>query len=53
VDALFETLLIGKARVAFSESTVGDVRLDLLSLADRQALERMIVAIRSRCFSSK
>ena len=45
VNAILETLLIGKARIAFTELDVGDVGIDLFILAHSQAVERMIVAI--------
>jgi hypothetical protein len=45
VDAILETLLIGKARIAFAELDVGDVSIDLFIPAQSQAVERMIVAV--------
>ena len=51
VDAIFEALLIGKARVAFSELDVGDVRVELFIFADRQTIERVIVAVRCQLFA--
>src|SRR5574342_498200 len=43
VDAILETLLIGKARIAGAVLDVGDVSIDLFILADFQAVERVIV----------
>ena len=51
VDAILEALLIGKARIAFAELDVGDVRIDLFIFADRQAVERVIVAVRGQLFA--
>ena len=45
VDAILETFLIGKARIAFAEVDVGEVSIDLFVPAQSQAVERMIVAI--------
>jgi len=45
VDALLETLLLGKARIACAVLDVGDVGIDLFILADLQAIERVIVGI--------
>jgi len=45
VEAILESLLIGKARIAFTELDVGDVSIDLFILADLQAVERVIVGI--------
>ena len=45
VDAILETLLIGKARIACAVLDVGDVGIDLFILADLQAVERVIVGI--------
>ena len=53
VDALLETLLIGKARVTFAELDVGDVGIDLFTLAHRQIVERMIVAIGGQLLALK
>ena len=45
VNAILETLLIGKARIACAVLDVGNVRIDLFILADLQAVERVIVGI--------
>jgi len=43
VDAILETFLIGKARIACAVLDVGDVSIELFFLADLQAVERVIV----------
>jgi hypothetical protein len=43
--------LLGKARIAFAELDIGDVGIDLFILAERQAVERMIVAIGGELFA--
>lgn len=53
VDAILEALLIGKARISFSELDVGDVSIDLFIPAYSQAVERMIVAIGGQLFALK
>jgi hypothetical protein len=45
VDAILETLLLGKTWIAFAELDVGNVGIDLFLPAYRQAVERMIVAV--------
>jgi hypothetical protein len=45
VDAILETFLIGKARIACAVLDVGDVSIELFFLADLQAVERVIVGI--------
>ena len=45
VEAILETLLIGKARIACAVLDVGNVSIDLFILADLQAVERVIVGI--------
>jgi len=42
---IFETLLLGKTRIACAVLDVGDVSIDLFILADLQAVERVIVGI--------
>ena len=51
VDAILEAFLLGKARIAFAELDVGDVSIDLFIFADRQAVERMIVAVGGELFA--
>lgn len=51
--AIFETLLIGKTRIALAELDVGDVGVESFIFADRQAVQRMIVAIGGELFSMK
>ena len=53
VNAILETLLIGKARIACAVLDVGNVGIDLFSLADLQAVERMIVGIGGQLFALK
>ena len=53
VDAILETLLIGKARIACAVLDVGDVSIDLFILADLQAVERVIVGIGGQLFVLK
>ena len=53
VDAILETLLIRKARIACAVLDVGDVRIDLFILADLQAVERVIVGIGGQLFALK
>src|SRR6476619_7974313 len=53
VDAILETLLLGKAWIAFAELDVGDVRIDLFLFAYRQAVERMIIAVRGQLLALK
>ena len=51
MDAIFEALLIGKARVAFSELDIGDIGVELFIFADRQTVERVIVAVCCQLFA--
>jgi hypothetical protein len=53
VDAILETLLIGKTWIAFAELDVGDVGIDLFLPAYRQAVERMVVAVGSELLALK
>jgi hypothetical protein len=53
VEAILETFLIGKTRIAFSEVDVGDVGIDLFIPAHSQAVERMIVAVRGQWLALK
>ena len=53
MDAILETLLLGKARIAFAELDVGDVRIDLFIPAYSQAVERMIVAVGGQLLALK
>ena len=53
VDAILETLLIGKARIAFAVLDVGDVSIDLFIPAQLQAVERVIVGIGGQLFALK
>ncbi len=48
---IFETLLISKARIALAELDVGDVRVHLFLFADRQTVQRIIVAIGGEFFA--
>ena len=48
---IFETLLIGKARIALAELDIGDVRVQLFIFADRQTVQRMIVTIGGEFFA--
>ena len=50
MNAILETLLLCKVRIPFAELDVGDVGVDLFIPADRQAVERMIVAIGGQLF---
>lgn len=43
--AVLETLLIGEARIALAELDVGDVGVESFLFADRQTVQRMIVAV--------
>ena len=47
----FETLLLGKARIAFAELDIGDVGVDLFIFAERQAVEGVIVAVCGEFFA--
>lgn len=53
MNAILETLLLGEARIAFSELDVGDVGINLFIATHCQALERMIVAIGSQLLALK
>ncbi len=53
VDAILETLLLGKTWIAFAELDVGDVGIDLFLPAYRQAVERMVVAVGSELLALK
>ena len=53
VDAVLETFLLGKARIACAVLDVGDVRIELFILADLQAVERVIVGIGGQLFALK
>jgi len=53
VNAILETFLIGKARIAFAELDVRDVSIDLFIPTHSQAVERMIVAIGGQLLALK
>ncbi len=52
---LFETLLLGKARIALADLDVGNVRVHLFLFADRQTVQLMIGGIgqRNSCLNPK
>ena len=45
MNAVLEALLIGKALIPLAKLNVGDVSIDPFRLAERQAVEAMIVAV--------
>jgi hypothetical protein len=53
VETILEAPLLGKARIAFAELDVGDVRIDLFFPAYRQAVEGMIIAVRGQLLALK
>ena len=53
VEAILETLLLGKTWIAFAELDVGDVGIDLFIPAHSQTVERMIVAIGGQLLALK
>jgi hypothetical protein len=48
---LFETLLIGKARIALAELDIGNICVHLFLFTDRQTVQRMIVTIGGEFFA--
>lgn len=50
MNAILEALLLCKALISFSELDDGDAGIDLLIFAQRQTLERMIVAVSGELF---
>jgi hypothetical protein len=53
--AIFETLLIGKARIALAELDIGNVGVHLFLFVDSQTVQRMIGGIgqRNSCLNPK
>ena len=50
MNAILETLLIGKARIAFAELDVRDVCIDVFVLAEGERRERVVVAVGGELF---